>query len=63
LDRLNLLAERLNPIRAAKPRNTAKNDEKCAPQPCQLAGEIRARAVEIAQAVNLVNLLLEEIEL
>jgi hypothetical protein len=63
LDRLNLLAEMLNPIRTPKPQNADKGKSDCMAQPCKLAGEIRGRAIEVAQAVNIVNLLLEEIEL
>ena len=64
LNKLNLLGEKLQSIRTSKPQNLCETkDNKALPQPCKLADEIKQRTTEIAQAVTIINLILEEIEL
>ncbi len=63
LDRVNALGERLKAIRTAKPQQPSNAKDGISAPPCPLANEIRQRAVEVAQAVNTINILLEEIEL
>ena len=63
LDRVNVLSERLKAIRTAKPQQPGNAKDGISVPPCPLANEIRQRAIEVAQAVNTINILLEEIEL
>jgi hypothetical protein len=63
LEKLSCLGDRLSPIRTAKAVNTAPGGEKDSRQPCQLASAIRQRACEVAQGVDQINTILNEIEL
>ena len=63
LDRLNILGDRLLVIRTPKPQKPCDVDQKIMAQPCKLANDIRQRASEVAQAVSVINTIIEEIEL
>lgn len=64
LEKVERLGMRLNAIRTPKPTPpSVSDDKKIAQAPCELAQAIRQRAGEVAQAVNQVNILIDEIEL
>ena len=63
LDKLQSLNSRLQAVRSPKPQAPCNKKDEVMPQPCELASTIRVRAIEVAQAVNNINILLEEIEL